>query len=110
MKRGDVVLVVAQGDLRKPRLGVIVQADELGDSTTTVLICAMSSTIADTDLPRPIVEPTEKNGLRVRSQIMTDKLSALRRDRVLGVIGSLDAGASEQLNRALLLVIGLARS
>lgn len=109
MKRGDVVLVVAQGDLGKPRPGVIVQADELGDTTTTLLICTMSSTITDTDLLRPIVEPTAGNGLRVRSQIMTDKLSALRRDRVRRVIGSLDPDVSEQLERALFLLLGLTR-
>jgi mRNA interferase MazF len=38
VNRGDVVLVVAPGDLGKPRPGVIVQADELGDTTTSVLV------------------------------------------------------------------------
>ena len=44
-----------------------------------------------------------------RPQIMTDKLSALRRDRVRQVLGTLDTGASERLDSALLLVLGLAR-
>jgi mRNA interferase MazF len=58
---------------------------------------------------RPVVEPTANNGLRLRSQIMTDKINALRRDRVRQVLGSLDDEASEQLDSALLLVLGLAR-
>ncbi len=49
------------------------------------------------------------NGLRLRSQIMTDKINALRRDRVRQVLGSLDGETSERLNSALLLVLGLAR-
>lgn len=91
MTRGDVVLLVASGDLGKPRPGVIVQADELGDVTTSVLICPMSSDLSEFRRTRPIVEPSPENGLRVRSQIMTDKLSALRRDRYTGRD---DAGAA----------------
>ncbi|SDT36353.1 type II toxin-antitoxin system PemK/MazF family toxin [Bradyrhizobium canariense] len=109
MKRGDVVLVVAQGDMGKPRPGVIVQADELGDTTTSILICPMSSEVTEFHRLRPIVEPTTSNGLRLRSQIMTDKINALRRDRVRQVLGTLDIDASEQLDSALLVVLGLAR-
>jgi mRNA interferase MazF len=109
VKRGDVVLLVAQGDMGKPRPGVIVQADELGDATSSVLVCPMSSEVTELHRLRPIVEPTANNGLRLRSQIMTDKINALRRDRVRQVLGSLDANASERLDSALLLVLGLAR-
>jgi mRNA interferase MazF len=109
VKRGDVVLVVAQGDMGKPRPGVIVQADELGDATTSVLVCPMSSEVTEFHRLRPVVEPTASNGLRLRSQIMTDKINALRRDRVRQVLGSLDIDTSEQLDSALLVVLGLAR-
>ena len=109
MKRGDVVLLVAQGDMGKPRPGVIVQADELGDTTNSVLVCPMSSDVTEFHRVRPVVEPSATNGLRLRSQIMTDKINALRRDRVRQVLGSLDDDASEQLNSALLVVLGLAR-
>jgi mRNA interferase MazF len=109
VKRGDVVLIVAQGDMGKPRPGIIVQADELGDATTSVVVCPMSSEITKTHRVRPVVEPTAGNGLRLRSQIMTDKISALRRDRVRRVLGALDADASERLDSALLVVLGLAR-
>ena len=109
MKRGDVVLLVAQGDMGKPRPGVIVQADELGDTTNSILVCPMSSDITEFHRVRPVVEPSATNGLRLRSQIMTDKINALRRDRVRRVLGSLDDEASERLNSALLTVLGLAR-
>ena len=109
MKRGDVVLLVAQGDMGKPRPGVIVQADELGDTTNSILVCPMSSDISEFHRVRPVVEPSDTNGLRLRSQIMTDKINALRRDRVRLVLGSLDEETSEHLNSALLMVLGLAR-
>lgn len=109
MKRGDVVVVVAQGDMGKPRPGIIVQADELGETTNSVLVCPMSSDLTEFHRLRPVVEPTASNGLRLRSQIMTDKINALRRDRIRQVVGSLDADASERLDRALLIVLGLGR-
>jgi mRNA interferase MazF len=69
----------------------------------------MSSDITEFHRTRPVVEPTASNGLRLRSQIMTDKINALRRDRVRQVLGSLDSDASERLDSALLVVLGLAR-
>jgi mRNA interferase MazF len=109
VKRGNVVLMVVPGELGKPRPGVIVQADELGDSTTSVVVCLVSSDIREGAYVRPIVEPTAGNGLRLTSQIMTDKLLALRRDRVRRVIGHLDSAAGTALDRALMIVLGLAR-
>ena len=109
MKRGDVVLVVAPGDLGKPRPAIVVQADELGDATTTILVCPMSSKARETGRLRPIVELSPANGLKTRSQIMADKIVALRRDRVRRLLGRLDEPARGLLDRALLLVLGLAR-
>ena len=93
MKRGDVVLMVGPGELGRPRPGIIVQADELGDNTTTLLACPLSSDVQSNPNPRlrPVIEPTAANGLRVPSQIMTDKLLAQRRERVRRVIGTIDA-------------------
>jgi mRNA interferase MazF len=109
LKRGDVALIVLQGELGKPRPGVIIQSDEFG-ALSSLIVCPMSSHIDDdNDRMRPIVSPTVQNGLLVRTQIMTDKLNTLRRDRVRRVIGTLDSDACEQLDLALLLVLGLAR-
>ena len=58
---------------------------------------------------RPTVQPDANNGLRVLSQIMTDKLFAARRDRIRRVVGALDGPTLERLDRALLVVLGLAR-
>lgn len=104
-----MVIVVISGDLGKPRPAIVVQSDELGDETNSVIICPLSSEIAGTPHLRPIVDATASNGLRARSQIMTDKLIALSRKRVRGVIGTLDKDNRERLDRALLLVLGLTR-
>jgi len=111
VKRGDVVLMVAPGDLGRARPGVIVQADELGEKTTTVLACPLSSDLQDIPNPRlrPVVEPTSENGLRLRSQIMADKAFPQRRERIRRVIGMFDRETIGRLDTALLLVLGLTR-
>ena len=109
MKRGDVVLVVVPSELGRPRPGVIVQADEFSKDLSTVFICPVSSDVQEKLPLRPIIEAEPSNGLRLRSQIMTDKMIALRQDRVRRIIGHIDSETSEQLDRALLVVLGLAR-
>lgn len=108
MKRGDVVLVVLQGELGEPRPGVIVQADEL-DALASTIVCPMSSHIDMTNRMRPVIAPSVQNGLLVQTQIMTDKLNTLRHDRVRRIIGTLDSDACDRLDRALLMVLGLTR-
>jgi len=109
VKRGDVVLMVVPGDLGRPRPGIIVQADQLGDDTTTVLACPLSSDVQSNPNPRirPVIEPAVANGLRISSQIMTDKLFAQRRERVRRVIGTIDSETRVRLDAALLIVLGL---
>ncbi|WP_225670659.1 type II toxin-antitoxin system PemK/MazF family toxin [Bradyrhizobium hereditatis] len=109
MKRGDVVLVVVPSELGRPRPGVIVQAGEFNKDLSTVFVCPVSSDIQEKLSLRPVIEVQPSNGLRLRSQVMTDKMIALRRDRIRQVIGHIDSETSEQLDRALLVVLGLAR-
>ena len=109
MKRGDVVLVVVPSELRRPRPGVVVQADEFNEELSTIFVCPISSDLQERLPLRPIIEADPSNGLRLRSQIMTDKMIALRHDRIRRVIGHIGRETSEHLDRALLVVLGLAR-
>lgn len=108
MTRGDIA-IVAYGELGRPRPVVIVQANELGDATMTIVACPITSELTGKLPIRPIVEPDEKNALRVRSQIMADRILAVPRERVRQVIGSIDRQSQDHLDRALLLVLGLTR-
>jgi mRNA interferase MazF len=109
VKRGDIVLVVVPNDLGRPRPGVVVQADELAKELSTVFVCPITSDVQEKLLLRPVIEADPSNGLRLRSQVMTDKMVALKRDRVRRIIGHIHSEVSEQLDRALLVVLGLAR-
>lgn len=108
MKRGDVVTVAASGDYGKPRPAVIVQTDALPGAHASLIVCQMSSDIAEAPDFRVTIEPTESNGLLTRSQIMADKPVMIRRERVGRRIGSLNENDIDRLNVALAFVMGLA--
>jgi mRNA interferase MazF len=108
MKRGDVVIVAAAGDYGKPRPAVIVQTDALPQTHASVVICQVTSEIVDAPDLRITVDPTNRNGLQVRSQVMADKPVTVRRGRIRQLIGRLDQGDIRRLNAALAFVMGLA--
>ena len=108
MKRGDVVTVAAAGDYGKPRPAVIVQTNALPAAHASVIVCQMTSEMVDAPDFRVTIEPSEKNGLRTRSQIMADKPVTIRRERVGRRIGWLDEKDLARLNVALAFVMGLA--
>ena len=108
MKRGDVVTVAASGDYGKPRPAVIVQTDALPGEHASVIVCQMTSDIAEAPDFRITIETNESNGLLTRSQIMADKPVTIRRERIGRRIGSLEESDIDRLNVALAFVMGLA--
>ncbi len=107
MRRGDVIVVAAPGDFGKPRPAVIVQSDLFNPTHASIAVCLLTSDIADAPLFRLTVEPSPENGLRSRSDIMVDKIVALRRDRLGEPIGHLDRETMLRLDRSLALFLGL---
>jgi mRNA interferase MazF len=106
-RRGDLVIVIAPGDYGKPRPAVILQSNAIPESQASVVICPMTSELAEADF-RITVEPSPETGLRVRSQVMADKPVAIRRERIGQRIGHLVAADMARLNVALAFVMGLA--
>ena len=108
MRRGDVVTVAATGDYGKPRPAVIVQTDALPDEHASVVVCQMTSELSEAPEFRVTVEPTQRNGLRARSQVMADKPVTIRRERIGRLVGRLDEDDIARLNVALAFVMDLA--
>ena len=107
MKRGAIITVAVQGDYGKPRPAVVIQSQWLDDLTDSVLVCLLTTTARDAPFFRLDITPDPANGLRAPSQVMADKIVAVRRDRCGAVIGQLDDAALLTLNRMLALVVGL---
>jgi len=108
VKRGDLVVVAMQGDYGKPRPALVVQSDLFNDAHSSITVAPVTSTIVDTPLFRVTVEPSRRNGLRSVSQIMVDKITTVRRQRLGQTIGHLEADVMLRVSRALSLWFGIA--
>ena len=106
MRRGDLVTVAAAGDFGKPRPALVIQAD-LFEETGTVVVLLLSTTEVDAPLIRLPVQPSTEIGLRKPSQVMVDKVMAVRRDRVGPVFGRLDAEVLVEVSKNLAVFLGI---
>jgi len=102
-----MVTVGALGDYGKPPPAVVIQSDEL-ESTDSVLVCLLPSTIVEARLYRLSVAPTPSNALQAPSQVMVDRILAVRRGKCGQRIGTLEPELTLRLNHMLLVMIGLA--
>ncbi len=107
MKRGDVVVVVVPGNYGKPRPAVVVQTDLVNDTHASIVVCPITSHMQDAELFRLTIQPSPGNGLQKISQVMVDKLVAVRRDKIGQVIGTLDDELLIRLNRSLAFWLGM---
>ena len=108
MRRGEIWTVAGGSDYTgKPRPAVIVQDDRF-DATDSMTLCSFTTDPADAPLFRPLIEPSERNGLRSPCRLMVDKITTVRRDRLGTCVGRLDDNDVVRLNRAILVFLGLA--
>jgi mRNA interferase MazF len=107
-RRGDLVVVAMQGDYGKPRPALVVQSDLFNDAHASVTVVPVTTSIVDAPLFRLTVEPSRRNGLRSVSQVMIDKITTVRRDRLGQTMGRLEDDTLARASRALMLWFGLA--
>ena len=108
MKRGDIVVSAARGDFGKPRPALIVQSDLFNPTHSSFVICPITSHLLDAPLFRLTIRPSPGTGLKNESQLMVDKLTAVKRERIGKKIGQLDAVQMARVTEALRLWLDLA--
>ena len=106
MKRGDIVTVAMQGDYGKPRPALVVQSDNFAEHPSVILL-PISSTLVDAPLFRITIEPSETNGLNKSSQVMIDKITTYRKDRIGDVFGLIEHEKMVEIERSLAMFLGL---
>jgi mRNA interferase MazF len=97
------------GHAGKPRPVVIMQDDSF-DATHSITICAVTTDETEAPLFRLPVEANERNGLRAACRLMVDKITTVPKTKVGARIGRLDDEDLPRLNRAALVILGLAVS
>lgn len=106
LTRGDVITVALHGDQGKPRPALVIQSDFFSD-LASVTVLPITSTLRNAPLLRVVIEPTDRNGLTKRSEIMVDKAQTPNRGRLGPVIGRLDDATMVAVNRGLAVFLGL---
>ncbi len=110
MKRGEIWTVAGGKDYAgKPRPVVIVQDDNF-DATDSITICACTTDDTDAPLFRLLVQPNERNGLRVTCRLMVDKVTTVPKTKLGARVGRLEDEDILRLNQAILVFLGLAVS
>jgi len=108
MRRGEIWTVAGGRDYAgKPRPGVILQDDRF-DATASITICAFTTDPTEAPLFRLAVEPNDRNGLRMASRLMADKITTVPKNKLGVRLGQLDDEDIVRLNRAVLVFLGLA--
>nr|WP_246820502.1 type II toxin-antitoxin system PemK/MazF family toxin [Bradyrhizobium iriomotense] len=110
IERGEVWTVAGGNDYTgKPRPTVIVQDDNF-DATDSITVCPLTTNETEAPLFRLQIEPNERNGLRVPSRLMVDKITTVSKAKLGTLVGRLEDDDVLRLNRAMLVFLGLAGS
>ena len=108
MRRGEIWTVAGSKDYAgKPRPAVLIQDDRF-DATESITVCPLTTNLTDAPLLRLAVEPSARNGLRVVSRAMVDKITTVPKSRIGRQIGRLSDEDITRLNRAVVVFLGLA--
>jgi len=105
--RGDVVVSSSPGAFGKPRPALVVQSDLFNATHSSIVICPITSHLVDAPLFRVTISPNRENGLQVESQIMVDKITAVRREHIAQKIGQINPAEAAAVDRALALWLEL---
>ena len=107
MNRGELWTVAGGVYASKPRPALIIQ-DNHYEATDSVTVLPLTTAEVDAPLLRLSVPPTGATGLERPSFIMIDKLTTVRRSSVLNHLGRLSSAKMLDVERALLVFLGLA--
>jgi mRNA interferase MazF len=108
--RGDIYTAAARGAYTgKPPPVVIVQDDRF-DATASVSVCPFTTNAIEAPLVRIQIQPSQENGLDRPSSLMVDKITTVPRSGLSERLGRLRDDELLQLNRSLMVFLGLATS
>ena len=108
MKRGELWTVAGGIYASKPRPALIVQ-DDAFDATDSVVVAPLTTALLDAALFRVRVSGSELSGLHRDSDVMIDKLTTVRRKNVQSRVGRLTSEQLVEIERSLMVFLGLAR-
>jgi len=107
MSRGEIWSVAGGVYASKPRPAVLLQDDRF-DATDSLTVCPLTSTEMPVPLLRVRVPMDGVSGLDAPSWVMIDKITTVRRSHVTHRIGRLSASQLVEVERLVMVFLGLA--
>jgi len=107
IKRGDIILCNLSGDYGKTRPAVVVQSDIFNPTHASIVVCPITSFLIDSPLFRLEIPPDKKSGLLKKSQIMVDKIIAIKRDKICKKVGVISNKEQDHLDNAIKLWLNI---
>ena len=108
VSRGEIWIATGGVYTSKPRPALILQDDRF-DGTDSVTVCPLTSTDIPLPLLRVPVPVDQVSGLDTPSWVMVDKITTIRRSHVAKFVGRLSAAQLVDVERLLLVFLGMAR-
>lgn len=107
MQQFDVVTCALSGDYGKPRPCLIVQNTAFNAEHSSVVVCPITSHVEKEIVFRPSLFPDSSNGLEKLSQIMIDKITTIRKDKIGQVLGHIPVHKQDEVILALKLWLAI---
>ena len=102
IRHGAIVLVASAPDRAdRARPCVVVQSDLFNATHRTVTLCPLTDVVGGEALFRVAFSPREYTGLSVECEVQIDKITSVRRERIVRVIGQSSPTRMEQVDQAL---------
>ena len=112
INRGEVYLVsfdpAIGHEIKKTRLALVIQNDIGNRYSSLTIVAAITSKVSPVPYPVEVmVEPTNTNGLDVRSAIRLDQIRTVDRQRLIKRLGQVDRSTLTMVDNAVKISLGL---
>jgi mRNA interferase MazF len=99
--KGDIITCALSGDYGKPRPALIIQSDLFNPTHTSVVICPITSHLLDASLFRLTIYPSSHNRLITISQVMIDKITTIKKEKIAAILGKAEEHFMQQVTAGL---------
>lgn len=110
-RRGEIFLVsldpAVGAEIKKTRPAVVIQNDVANRRSPITIVAAITSQFDEPIYPTEILVRALEGGLRVDSVVLLNQIRSVDRDRLVRRLGVLSAKTLRDVDRALLLSLGL---
>ena len=110
-RRGEVYLVsldpTAGAEIRKTRPAVVVQNDPANWRSPITIVAAVTSQFEEPLYPTEVLVQAPEGGLTTDSVVLLNQVRSVDRGRLVRRLGALTTETMKEIDRALLLSLGL---